>query len=850
MRPWRIGGSASPLFGLTAIVIITVASFLPIRPWWSIESISSLLTNAHNVQNTLKTNPGETTQTANLLESAVDQIERIEPTSESSASSFINILFDELRKSTTPTDRPSSRDRLIAMSSLVVYVGILLGLIRFILGLVGTRQLRNQSHPIDDPRLDEIKALLQAELRLPFDVALRHTSQLSTAATLGALQPIVLLPVHWSTWTDEELKAVLAHELAHVKNRDFAAQLFAQIGVVLHFYNPLVHWLSSRLRLEQELAADAIAASVSGGQRKYARLLAKLALDHENQTVGWPARAFLPTRQTFLRRLEMLRNSNAMLMRRGLFGRLVALSIIAMTSVVLIGLKQPGSMLQAQSPTINQVATQYDLRYVSDEGGIMLAFRPAELLAEPKMAMVAKVFFESREISQMAETFGLELKDVDQLFVGLSGISPVPTPVSVVIRTSKPIKAAPSGKPIQIGTAKVIELPDGTWGWQPNERTYVLNSKRNVQRFIEDRKVESNMFQSKMWSKLKDYPAVAMVDGKVTRALSDKMRQPNQMFPQPFSLLFPISDEADLIGIGATALNELKITAFVQCGDDKGTKTVEETLTAAMVLLKNGLQEIRLPANDPMNPVWLELLTSGKQLMESNKLKTEEKTVNVTMSIPVGSIPIAPIAAALTASRAAAKRSQSVNNLKQIALAFHNAHDAYRAFPNSKTNLNAANKVPMSWRVAILPFIEQAALYNEYRQDEPWDSENNIKLLARMPAIYRHADEPDDSTNTSYVVATGEEVIFGSSKKSTMSQIQDGTSNTLMVMEAKTNIPWTKPEDFEYASNKPLPQFGGFSAEGFNAALADGSVRFIAKAIDEKTLRALLTARGMEIIQY
>ena len=66
--------------------------------------------------------------------------------------------------------------------------------------------------------------------------------------------------------SEDELRGVVAHELAHVKRRDYLAAVVAQTALAVHFYHPPLHWLAGRVRLEQELAADALAASVSGGR--------------------------------------------------------------------------------------------------------------------------------------------------------------------------------------------------------------------------------------------------------------------------------------------------------------------------------------------------------------------------------------------------------------------------------------------------------------------------------------------------------------------------------------------------------------------------------------------------------
>jgi hypothetical protein len=96
-------------------------------------------------------------------------------------------------------------------------------------------------------------------------------------------------------------------------------------------------------------------------------------------------------------------------------------------------------------------------------------------------------------------------------------------------------------------------------------------------------------------------------------------------------------------------------------------------------------------------------------------------------------------------------RAQSVNNLKQIALALNNYHDTYKAFPAAVQI--GPKDVPHSWRISILPFLESFPLYERYRLDEPWDSEHNKTLLPEMPAVLRAPDAAPDSFHTSYLGA-------------------------------------------------------------------------------------------------
>jgi hypothetical protein len=194
-------------------------------------------------------------------------------------------------------------------------------------------------------------------------------------------------------------------------------------------------------------------------------------------------------------------------------------------------------------------------------------------------------------------------------------------------------------------------------------------------------------------------------------------------------------------------------------------------------------------------------------------------------------------------------RKKSQNNLKQMALAMHNYHDAYGRFPPA-ANRGADDKSLLSWRVMILPYIEQDALYKEFHMDEPWDSEHNKTLLAKMPSIYAPLNgvKTKEENSTFYQVFTGKGTPFEDPKGNRLADITDGTSNTIMIIEAGEAVPWTKPADLEYDAEKKLPKLGGIFKEGFNFALCDGSVRFCKKEFQEKTMRLLITRNDGNVV--
>jgi hypothetical protein len=207
-----------------------------------------------------------------------------------------------------------------------------------------------------------------------------------------------------------------------------------------------------------------------------------------------------------------------------------------------------------------------------------------------------------------------------------------------------------------------------------------------------------------------------------------------------------------------------------------------------------------------------------------------------------------------------ADRAQSERNLKQIALAFHNYHDVFGRFPGAAI-LGKDGKALLSWRVAILPFVDEDVLYKQFRLNEAWDSPHNKKLLARRPAFYGLPSLTGKWADlTFYRVFTGPATPFNPALNRPGSwplglgiatvAAADGASNTLLVVEAGEAVPWSKPDELPYDPRKRLPRVGGLFPEGFHAALVDGSVRFLARKIDEKTLRALITPAGGEVIDW
>ena len=191
----------------------------------------------------------------------------------------------------------------------------------------------------------------------------------------------------------------------------------------------------------------------------------------------------------------------------------------------------------------------------------------------------------------------------------------------------------------------------------------------------------------------------------------------------------------------------------------------------------------------------------------------------------------------------------STDNLKTLALAVHNYADTNGILPNDIADKNG--KSILSWRVRLLPYIEQGELYKRFRIDEPWDSENNLKLVERMPKTLTSPRVTVKKPGfTVYQGFAGPGSVFEPGKVLHFpASITDGTSNTIMIAESSVAVPWTKPADLAFNPDKDLPDFGKAYGAKPLVALCDSSVRIVnTKTVSEETLKSAITTAGGEVL--
>jgi RNA polymerase sigma factor (sigma-70 family) len=393
-------------------------------------------------------------------------------------------------------------------------------------------------------------------------------------------------------------------------------------------------------------------------------------------------------------------------------------------------------------------------------------------------------------------------------------------------------------------------------------KTFFMGKNREAVSFISDRTLL--LSEGDATERLLGLPAPASLHGPLGPALKlatrghtlvAGFRVPAEMaqelllkqpLPAPYAFVKPLlSVEAGSLVVDLN--NDAEAKLRTQFPDEAVAKQAHESAKTGLYLIRQQLAA-DAPPDWEKDPFIVQALKEAETLLKSARLSQDGKTLQLAAETKASTLTAFALPA-MAKMRTASSRMQDMNNLKQIALAMFNYASANQdRFPPAAIS-DANGKPLLSWRVAILPFLEQDTLYKQFKLDEPWDGPHNRQLLARMPTVYAiPGQKAGNASMTHYQASTGKGTVFQGNEGTRILDITDGTSNTLLVVEAADPVPWTKPADLPYDPAKPLPRLGGHFPEGFNAAFCDGSVRFLSKTIEDVLLRALITRNGGEVI--
>ena len=571
--------------------------------------------------------------------------------------------------------------------------------------------------------------------------------------------------------------------------------------------------------------------------------------------------------------------------------RLTTVGAVLLCGLLVAGLRGPAGQPQAlaEERTNDTLDDYIDISFLTENPSGIVIMRPSAVFARPELAVLAKLL---EQHSGNMVPKGTRLADFRQiteivLYPDLDMVTVYQwvEPIAEAyyadrVAEKKYTVREYNGKKMYVhahSSQVILQYDDRTTIQTGRERWLkaYLASKRGVfPRWLPAKAWES--FQSDHYVMAADMATIPII----RRGMKQFVDRSPPVAQAVFTLVSPLWEDSIAMAVGVKLDDRLAVHTRVATKDADSSERLRRTAEALKTLVQNAVENTRNTVQSgvqPENTTILAILDVADALLENLKFQQEGNEVQLETSVALDEAQIRGLLSPIAAARQAAQRLQAQNNMKQLALAMHNYAQIYRHFPPAVL-YGPDGKTPYSWRVALLPYLEQMDLYKQYRFDEPWDGPNNRKLLEKMPAVFRCPNEPAGSTNASYFALVGPGAIFETRPRksvpaaaggvmgggpmgampasrgkvpawwpddapsgTTFQEIIDGTSNTIMLVEAKRNIPWTKPEDIPYDPEKPLPKLGGYFEDGFNVAIADGSVRFFPDTISEKILHLLIT---------
>ena len=323
--------------------------------------------------------------------------------------------------------------------------------------------------------------------------------------------------------------------------------------------------------------------------------------------------------------------------------------------------------------------------------------------------------------------------------------------------------------------------------------------------------------------------------------------------PAEFAPLLRADKAMMHLSLGA---NSAKATVKLDFAGKKWATDGEEGLKAMQGLAVKEIADatMRLMGDGGGDKDYIPILEYLAKVVDKSTVQVAGNTATGTIAADLGPTFAKLLAPLPNRIAEEAIRAGDQNNLKQIGIAFHEFHDTHNAMPTNI--LSKDGKLLLSWRIHILPFIGKPELYKEFKLDEPWDSDNNKKLIAKMPKTFELAGiETKEKGQTFFQAFVGKKgdairpiMLEGDLKGLGFVGVTDGLSNTFLAVEAAEPVIWTKPVDLPFDANEKLPKLGRRQPNGFNVVFCDGSTRFIKSTTPEATLKAYITANGGEVI--
>jgi len=516
--------------------------------------------------------------------------------------------------------------------------------------------------------------------------------------------------------------------------------------------------------------------------------------------------------------------------------------------------------VSAESP---QPAAALELMFIPAGATAAAIFHPQPLLTGPNAEWMPVEVITASGMQQ----FGVDpvqIREAVFLFFPPDAARPMPA-FGVIVRFSQPYSAAallaklPNPQEAEADGKKIYALPgpDHLCLSLPDERTILLAAgPATLGQMLAAKDADSPLIKLlKVIDCSATYTAIASLDAM--RDLIDQGLAHAPPLPPPLADFLKAPKLTSAAFFRLDLAHEAQINLTLRALDEPSAaellKLVQQGLAMGRQVALGQMMAAQRGGNDAVQQAGLKYTTRiVNRMFDLVQPVQAGRDVKVSLhfdsNVAVVGVLIGLLLPAVQSAREAARRMQSANNLKQIGLAMFTHETVFGQFP-PRAIFDKDGKPLLSWRVKILPYLDEQALFDEFHLDEAWDSPHNKPLLAKMPPVYRNPNRPVD-TKTNYLLPVGTGAVFEGKTGRKIAEITDGTSNTILLVEANEDqaVEWTKPDDLEVNLEKPLAGLGQLRPNGFYAVFCDGSVHMLRNDVSPAVLKALFTIAGGEPI--
>ena len=349
---------------------------------------------------------------------------------------------------------------------------------------------------------------------------------------------------------------------------------------------------------------------------------------------------------------------------------------------------------------------------------------------------------------------------------------------------------------------------------------------------------------------------LAYADVKTVRPMVGEMLKELDKFelPTPVEKLRLIPEMLDSVEVGLDTSGTLEMTILLHASSDKSAERISEIIVEGMQFGKTALMTQMAAEMDLNDPVHVATLQYTKRIAEKYATKLTPDVKGSKLTIRANEeILLAPLFASVIGWTGVPlqidQKMTPENQLRQTALAFHNYASAYNKFPK-RVITDEQGRALFSGRVALLPFVEQNALYENLHLDEPWDSPHNSQFTSMLVPSFALIDA-EGATSVIRFPVYPNSLWDGEDADRGFSDVTDGTSNTIFAIYAPASsaIEWANPAPWNLSAINPIDDVFG-DREEVTVAMLDGSTRVLKKSeTSNEKLKAMLTISGGEVIR-